>query len=59
MIEYVLVMLIELHHFGRYSMTDVSLGLTREECYDLAEEINMNSESRRTAACIPIHKSSD
>mgnify|MGYP003128401152 CR=1 FL=1 len=59
MIEYVLVMLIELHNFGQYSMTDGHLGLTRDECYDLAEEINMNSQSRRTAACIPIHKDTD
>ena len=52
-------MLIELHNLGRYSMTDVHLGLTRDECYDLAEEINMDSQSKRTAACIPIHNDND
>ncbi len=56
MIEYVLVLLVELHEFDVYSMTEAQINLTREECYVLAEKINTDSNSTKIATCIPFEK---
>lgn len=52
--EYVLIVLIKLNLPNSWTMKEVQLELTREECSVLAEKINTSSESQRVAACIPM-----